>query len=173
MSPLKVLFLSTKVLRFRDYTFNRMNSDSKKHKSLAQRISISLPSHLATALDEMIDERGFQNRSQAVAEMIENSIIKHQEEAGDTIMAGTITLFYDSGKTGLLQQLAKIEREHVNECISSQHVLLEGQYIMEVVLVQGPVERLRALTDRILTCKGVSSGGLTLTSKLIPQLHGR
>lgn len=150
-----------------------MKTDKKSPKALAHRISVSLPPHLAAAFDKMVEERGFQNRSQAVAEMIENSIIKHQEEDGDTIMAGTITLFYDSGKTGLLQQLAKIEREHVNECISSQHVLLEGQYIMEVVLVQGPVERLRTLTNRILACKGVSSGGLTLTSKLIPQLHGR
>lgn len=88
-------------------------------------------------------------------------------------MAGTVTLFYDSSKPGILQRLAEIERAHLEECISSQHVLLEGHYIMEVLLVQGPVDRLRALTNRMLACKGVSSGGLTLTSKLIPQLHGR
>lgn len=142
-------------------------------KKLAQRISVSLPSNLATALDEMVTERGFQNRSQAIAEMIEQCLIQHQQEDEKKVMAGTITLFYDSGKNGLLQELAKIEREHLEECISSQHVLLEGQYIMEVLLVQGPVHRLRSMTDRILTCKGVSSGGLTLTNKLIPQLHGR
>lgn len=150
-----------------------MKTDQKTNKALAQRISISLPPKLALALDAMVEQRGFQNRSQAVAEMIEESIIQHRQEDGETVMAGTITLFYDSGKTGLLQQLAKIEREHVEECISSQHVLLEGQYIMEVVLVQGPVKRLRLITNRMLTCKGVSSGGLTLTSKLIPQVHGR
>jgi CopG family nickel-responsive transcriptional regulator len=147
--------------------------DKKKHTSLAQRISVSLPPKLAKALDAMVHTRGFHNRSQAIAEMIETSLISHQQDDGDTIMAGTITLFYDSAKTGLLHKLAEIERAHVEECISSQHVLLEGNYIMEVVLVQGPVRRLRVLTDRMLTCKGVSSGGLTLTSKIIPQLHGR
>ena len=121
----------------------------------------------------MVADRGFQNRSQTVAEMIEQSLIQPKQEDASTVMAGTITLFYDSGKTGLLEQLARIERDHIEECISSQHVLLEGQYIMEVVLVQGPVGRLRALTNQMLTCKGVSSGGLTLTSKLIPQVHGR
>lgn len=150
-----------------------MKPNQKKSADLAQRISISLPARLATALDEMVAERGFQNRSQAVAEMIEQSIIRHKQEDGATVMAGTITLFYDSGKTGLLQQLAQIERDHIEECISSQHVLLEGQYIMEVVLVQGPVETLRTLTNKMLACKGVKSGGLTLTSKLIPQVHGR
>lgn len=150
-----------------------MKSDKNASQDLAQRISVSLPAKLATALDEMVAERGFRNRSQAVAEMIEQTLIQHKQENGATIMAGTITLFYDSGKTGLLQQLAEIERAHVEECISSQHVLLEGLYVMEVLLVQGPVQRLRTLTNQLLACKGVSSGGLTLTSKLIPQVHGR
>ena len=44
---------------------------------------------------------------------------------------------------------------------------------MGVVRVQGPVQRLRAVTDRIITCKGVHSGRLTLTDKLIPQVHSR
>jgi CopG family nickel-responsive transcriptional regulator len=150
-----------------------MKAHNKRPKALAHRISISLPARLAEALDEMVSERGFQNRSQAIAEMIEQTLVEHKQQNGTAVMAGTITLFYDSGKAGLLQQLAQIEREHVEECISSQHVLLEGHYIMEVVLVQGPVQRLRALTNKMLACKGVSSGGLTLTSKLIPQVHGR
>lgn len=145
----------------------------KQPKMKVERISVSLPPVLAKALDLMVRERGFHNRSQAVAEIIQQSLIEHRQEDDNRIMAGTITLFYDSAKTGLLQRLAQIEREHIEECISSQHVLLEGQFIMEVVLVQGPVRRLRELTDRMLTCKGVSSGGLTLTDKLIPQLHDR
>lgn len=150
-----------------------MNMEKKAASPLAQRISVSLPARLAQALDEMVAKRGLRNRSQAIADMVEHSLIHQQQEDGGTIMAGTITLFYDSAQTGLLQKLAQIERDHVEECISSQHVLLEGHYIMEVLLVQGPVERLRALTDRMLSCKGVSSGGLTLTTKIIPQLHGR
>ncbi|WPJ94100.1 CopG family ribbon-helix-helix protein [Coraliomargarita algicola] len=150
-----------------------MKTVQKTNRTLAQRISISLPAKLATALDDMVDSRGFQNRSQAIAEMIEESLIQHKQEDNSAIMAGTITLIYDTGKTGLLQQLAKIQRQYVQECISSQHVLLEGQYIMEVVLAQGPVQNLRELTNQMLACKGVSSGGLTLTNKLIPQVHAR
>ena len=121
----------------------------------------------------MIAERGFHNRSQAIADMVQQQLIEHQQEKHDAVMAGTITLIYDAAKPELLQKLARIQREHVEECISSQHVQLEGQYIMEVVLVQGPVQRLRAVTDRMLTCKGVNSGRLTLTDKLIPQVHSR
>ncbi|ADE55096.1 nickel-responsive transcriptional regulator NikR [Coraliomargarita akajimensis] len=150
-----------------------MNPDQKEAKSLAARISVSLPQHLAEALDHMVQERGFHNRSQAIAEMIQQSLITHHQDDDETLMAGTITLIYDSTKRDLLQKLARIEHEHIEEVISSQHVFLEGKYIMEVVLVQGPVKQLRHITNRMVTCKGVSSGGLTLTSKILPQLHGR
>lgn len=150
-----------------------MNLDPNKPKTTAARISISLPQALATALDQMVNERGFHNRSQAIADMIQHKLIDHQQDDENQIMAGTITLIYDSSKPELLEKLTRVEREHISEVISSQHVLLEGDYIMEVVLVQGPVHRLRTITDRMVTCKGVSSGGLTLTDKLIPQVHGR
>lgn len=149
-----------------------MNPDQKEPKPLATRISISLPQNLAESLDEMVTQRGFHNRSQAIAEMIQQSLIHHEQDNESTIMAGTITLVYDSRKRDLLQKLTQIQHEHVEEVISSQHVFLEGQFIMEVILVQGPVKQLRHITDRMVTCKGVSSGGLTLTSKLIPQVHG-
>lgn len=150
-----------------------MTMDKNDQKVTAARISISLPAQLATSLDTMIAERGFHNRSQAIADMVQQQLIAHQQEKSDAVMAGTITLIYDAAKPELLQKLARIQREHIEECISSQHVLLEGQYVMEVVLVQGPVQQLREITDRMITCKGVNSGGLTLTDKLIPQVHGR
>lgn len=150
-----------------------MNSDQNDTKPLAARISVSLPSPLASALDDMVQARGFHNRSQAISEMIQQALARHEQEDDNAIMAGTITLVYNSAKRDLLQKLTQIQHEHVEEVISSQHVFLEGHYIMEVILVQGPVQRLRYITDRMVTCKGVSTGGLTLTSKLIPQVHLR
>ena len=150
-----------------------MKEEQNEARGSAQRISISLPKRLADGLERMIAERGFQNRSQAIAEMIELQLIEHQQAIEDTLMAGTITLFYDASKPGLLEKLAMIERENIQECITSQHVLLEGHNIMEVVLVQGRVSKLRRITDRMLTCKGVNSGKLTLSSKILPPLHER
>jgi CopG family nickel-responsive transcriptional regulator len=144
-----------------------------RNKTAVQRISVSLPEHLAVALDRMVSERGFHNRSQAISEMIQERVNAHHQEDDDMIMAGTITLFYDSTKPGLLQKLKRVQRDHIDEVISTHNVLLEGNHIMEVVLVQGPIKNLRFITDRMLTCKGVSSGELTLTSKIMPPVHGR
>ncbi len=136
-----------------------------------KRVSISLHPDVYDSLDELVQLRGFQSRSQAVAEMIQQSLIDHREELGSEVMAGTITLFYDAAWPGLLQALAKIERTHVDEVISSQHVLLESDHTMEVLLVQGPANRLKEISDKLITCKGVKSGRLTITSMILPPIH--
>ena len=136
-----------------------------------KRISISLPAAVYRELDNLVKARGFTNRSQAVAEMINASLIEHYKQRGTEMMAGTITVFYDEAKPGLLQQLAQIEREHINEVISSQHILLEENHTMEVILVQGPARRLKMISDKLITCKGVKSGRLVMMSMLMPPIH--
>lgn len=136
-----------------------------------QRISVSLPESVFQELDKLVERRGFESRSQAIAEMIQKSASEHSEDLGDAIMAGTITLFYNESKPGLWENLARIERENVDEVISSQHVLLEKNHVMEVLLVQGPASKLKKISDQLITCKGIFSGRLTLTSTLMPPIH--
>ncbi len=136
-----------------------------------QRISVSLPNHVYHELDAMVEERGLENRSKAIVEMITQAVAEHQEDDGERIMAGTITLIYDESKGQLLQRLAELERTHVDEVISSLHVQLQDNHRMEVVLVQGPAAKLRAIADRLIACKGVRTGKLTLTSMIMPPLH--
>ncbi|MBN2235553.1 MAG: ribbon-helix-helix protein, CopG family [Opitutales bacterium] len=149
-----------------------MNTTHKFPQEHVTRISISLPNRLAIALDQMIETRRLRNRSQAIAEMIEQSLVDHYQEDDDKIMAGTITLIFDASRWELFQKLSMIQRDHVMEVVSSQHVYLEGNYIMDITLVQGPVKKLRQIRDKLLACKGVTSGGLTLTPRLMPPLHG-
>lgn len=59
------------------------------------------------------------------------------------------------------------------EVISSQHILLEDDHVLEVILMQGPAKRLREVTNKLVTCKGVKSAHLTLTPNLIPPLHAK
>jgi CopG family nickel-responsive transcriptional regulator len=136
-----------------------------------QRISVSLPDRAYRELDAMVEERGLENRSKAIVEMITQAVVEHQEDKGDQIMAGTITLIYDEAKGNLLQKLAELERTHIDEVISSLHVQLQDNHRMEVILVQGPAAKLKHISDRLIACKGVRTGKLTLTSMIIPPLH--
>jgi len=135
------------------------------------RISVSLQETLLLQLDEMVAERGFDSRSQAIAEMISHQIAAHKKERGSEIMAGTITLLYDHSTPRLQKLLADLQHEHIHEVISSLHVHLMHSQTMEVILVQGPAAQLQLIADKMITNRGVISGKLELTTTLIPQLH--
>ncbi len=146
-------------------------SDLPKKKEPVTRISISLPGDVCRDLDRLVIAKGFESRSQAITTMITEGLIEHGREAGAGIMAGTITLFYNQTKNNLLTELAVLKRRYIDEVIGSLQVQLESDHVMEVILVQGPSDRLQTITDELVTCKGVKAGKLTLTSTIIPQLH--
>lgn len=140
-------------------------------KEGVKRISVSLKGSVFQALDQLVKDRGFENRSQALSEMIHQSVVDHNKVQGEQIMAGTITLFYDETKLGVSQKISTIQRKNISEVISSQHVLLENNHTMEVIIVQGPANHLKNILNQFISCKGVKSGKLVVTSAILPPLY--
>lgn len=147
-----------------------MSEDLSKSDT-AHRVTISLPDPVFQQFEELMEERGFQNRSQAIAEVLSQHIADYYSLKGNRMMAGTITLFYDHKRPGLKQQIADIQHDNIREVISSLHVLLESSNTMEVILVQGPSKRLRQIANKLLACKGVLAGRLNLTRTLMPPIQ--
>ncbi|MDQ8202087.1 nickel-responsive transcriptional regulator NikR [Pelagicoccus sp. SDUM812003] len=137
----------------------------------AERVSITIPRSVLAKFDSMLAQRGFANRSQAITEILNREIIEASSDQEDQVMAGTITLFYNTRRNNLLGTLSKIQRKHLAEVISSLHVQLENDHIMEVLVVQGPSQTLRSIANELITCKGVKTGKLNLSSTIMPPLH--
>jgi CopG family transcriptional regulator, nickel-responsive regulator len=138
-----------------------------------RRVTVSMQEGTFQALDRLIADRGFESRSQAVAEMIHQHAAQHLGKIGNEVMAATLTVVYDESKSTLLRDLSRIFREHVAEVISSQHIMLEEEHVLEVILMQGPARILRDITNKLITCKGVKTAHLTLTPHLMPPLHAK
>lgn len=135
------------------------------------RISISLPEPLLRQFDDMVGERGFESRSQAIAEMINERLAEYRSQLGDEIVAGVITLVYDHSRPSLQKQLTDLQHRYLDEVISSLHVQLMRAHTMEVVLVQGPAVRLQQIADELVTCRGVITGRLQLSAAILPPVH--
>lgn len=144
-----------------------------KSKDKVRRVSVSLSPETFSNLDTYTKSKGFQSRSQAVGDMINQALISTINPFQDEVASGTITLVYDESKNGLLSKIAEIQRSYVDEVISSQHVLLENNHTMEVLLVQGPASQLHKICNQLISCKGVKSGQLVLSSILMPPIHPR
>lgn len=140
------------------------------NKKLA-RISISLAESLLTQLDSMVIEKGFENRSQGLSNMIYHFLTEHKSINDDEIMAGTINVVYDYSVPGLQKQLADLQHEYIDEVISSLHVQLMNSQTMEVILVQGPGNKLQGIADRLRVYRGVISATLQVAASVMPPLH--
>jgi CopG family transcriptional regulator, nickel-responsive regulator len=159
---------------FRDRRADRVplaRDDADGPRSLVSRISISLSEELLQELDLMVGDRGFASRSQAVSTILHRSLTDHRHEMGGRVMVGTITLFYNHLCADVQQKLADLQRRNIDEVISSLHVHLEQNQTLEVVLVQGPANKLQEIADEMIVQKGVISGHLQLAAALIPPIH--
>jgi CopG family nickel-responsive transcriptional regulator len=148
-----------------------MSRSIAKSSSLVGRISISMNPDLLVELDRMVDSRGYESRSQAISDMVNQQLIEHKRELGDDVMVGTITLFYDRATRGLQKRLSDLQYTHIAEVISSLHVHLTEDKMMEVLLVQGPAPQLQSIANTMRALKGVITGRLQLMAAVIPPIH--
>ncbi len=128
------------------------------------RFSISLAPSLLKQLDQMTAEKGYDNRSLAVADMIRNQLVEHQQKSGTADIAGTITLVYDHHKPHLQATLTDIQHDHHDVILSTVHVHLDHHNCLEVLLVRGRAGVIRKIADELITAKGVKHGKLTVTT---------
>lgn len=136
------------------------------------RLSMSLPAELFRQLDMMVEERGLPSRSQLIAELIRHALAEHEAlTRPEDMLAGTITLVYRGNRGRVRQQLAETQVDYLKEVISSQHVFLEDDQSLEVLLVQGPAVRLKELCDALRSIRGVHQLQLVTTTALLPPLH--
>lgn len=136
------------------------------------RLSMSLPGSLLDAFDRMVADRGLPSRSSAMTELIRGVVAEHAERVRpDDVVAGTVTLNYASDSGTVRHRVAQKQRDFLKEVISSQHVFLENDQSLEVLLVQGPPGRLDDLCDALRRIRGMHQVKLVTTAALLPQLH--
>jgi CopG family nickel-responsive transcriptional regulator len=144
---------------------------SKPSNSLVSRISVSIQPSLLEELDSMVTDRGYASRSAAVSDMVNAQLVEYKRKLGNKVMVGSITLHYDRTVPGLQKQIAELQFAHIDEVISSLHVQLSKNQVMEVMLVQGRANRLQKIADELATRRGVISGTLQLLTAIMPPIQ--
>ncbi len=119
---------------------------------------------LLRKLDRMVREKGYDNRSLAIADMIADELVEHQRELGDVEAVGTVTIVYDHHKQHVQEALTELQHDHLHTIISALHVHLDHHNCLEVLVVRGMASAIQALADRVIGAKGVKHGKLSMTA---------
>jgi len=72
----------------------------------------------------MVSEKGYDNRSLAIAGMIADDLVEHQRDLGDADVVGTVTLVYDHHKPHLQETLTELQHDHIHTIISARSTFI-------------------------------------------------
>lgn len=112
----------------------------------------------------MSSQKGYENRSQAIADMIRDRLVEHRQKFANEEIAGTVTLVYDHHKQNVQAVLTDIQHDHHQVIISTMHVHLDHHNCLEVLVVRGKGELIKKIADELIAAKGVKHGKLTVTT---------
>ncbi len=128
------------------------------------RFGVSLERSLLSAFDRWLARQGFANRSQALAELIRESLVKEEWRSPTGTVVAIVTLVYDPSHHVLSHTLTRTQHRHHHTILSSQHIHLDERDCLEVVVLKGPVQQIKQVADRLRSLKGVKHGQVIMTT---------
>ncbi|MEW6298928.1 MAG: nickel-responsive transcriptional regulator NikR [Thermodesulfobacteriota bacterium] len=128
------------------------------------RFGISMDQELLERFDRRIARKGYENRSEAIRDLVRADLVAEEWERAEGEVVGTISLVYDHHLRQLAKRLTGFQHEHYHTILSSLHVHLDEDNCLEVLVVRGSEPDIRALAERLIATKGVKHGRLTLTT---------
>ncbi|MBR3663595.1 MAG: nickel-responsive transcriptional regulator NikR [Desulfovibrio sp.] len=131
--------------------------------AMLKRFGVSLDEELLVPFDDLCKNKNYANRSEAIRDLIRKALVEEHWKS-ETSGAGTLTLVYNHHKNDLTRRLMAIQHEDFDCIITSLHVHLDHDNCLEVLILKGEPLRVRALADKLISCKGVKHGVFTATS---------
>lgn len=130
---------------------------------MLKRFSISLEDNLLEIFDRHIKSRSYNNRSEAIRDLIRKAFVKEEWEADKQVM-GVISLVYDHHQHKLQEKVTEVQHDYHHHIVSTTHVHMDHNNCLEVIIVRGKAKEVQDLADHLTALKGVRDGNLAMSS---------
>ncbi len=127
------------------------------------RFGVSLEKSLLGRFDAAIQRTGYKSRSEAIRDLIRSELVERQWKESKEV-AGVIMLVYDHHGRRLQEAITDIQHRHLKEIVSTQHVHLDHDNCLEVVIVRGRPGVLERLAGRLKSLRGVKHCSLNMST---------
>ena len=128
------------------------------------RFGVSIDLDLLENYDRLIAERGYENRSEALRDLIRDALIQQRIEMQTDVHAlGSLTLVYDHHARNLAQEMSEIQHKFHDNILSVMHLHVNHDDCLEIIALRGIVAEIVELADGLLSLKGIKNGKLFLT----------
>ena len=143
-----------------------------------RRLTVSIEDDLAKKFDDMLKERGYQNRSEAFRDLLRRELGEKQFETGAAkYCVANLSYVYNHHERRLTSRLNDLQHAHHDVTVAAMHAHLDHDNCIESVILQGSTAAVTQLADSIIAEKGVRHGKINLipvevkSSYLKPRRH--
>ncbi len=128
------------------------------------RFGVSIDSQLIKKFDALIGRKGYTSRSEAIRDMIRDSLVEQEWAFDDRETVGTITIVYNHHTRELEHVLTDMQHRSFHHIVSTLHVHLDAHNCLEALVVKGKSREIKKIADRLIGARGVKHGKLTMTT---------
>jgi len=129
------------------------------------RFSVAMPEELLMQFDNLVARRGLaKNRSEVIRDLVRDALVDEEWDDPAQEIAATLTIVFSHHASDLQSKLDQVQHAHHDRVISAMHVHLDAHNCLEVIVLRGRSDEIRAIADSILGVKGVKHGRLTTTT---------
>lgn len=128
-----------------------------------RRLTISVDDELAESFDQLVERKGYLNRSEAFRDLVRKALGDAELATGSAKWCvATVSYVYDHHERQLSNRLTQIQHEHHNVALATLHVHLDHENCLETVVLKGRIADVRATADGIIAQTGVRHGSAHL-----------
>ncbi len=126
------------------------------------RFSVSLEDDLLEKFDGYCSDEQFATRSEAVRQLIRDTLTARAWTTQSQDAVGTLTLVYDHHRAQLGDRLTKLQHDNTDLIVSTLHTHLSHDLCLEVIVLRGPSDRLQEIASQLKGMKGIHKGELVM-----------
>ena len=126
-----------------------------------KRFGVSMESRLLEQFDSYIAVNNYENRSEAIRDLIRKELVEEEWAKSNEDVAGAIVIVYDHHKREVVDKLLDNQHNFHELIISSQHIHLDHDNCLEIIVVRGRMAQVNDLAAKLKSIKGVKHASLT------------
>lgn len=129
-----------------------------------ERFGVSMEEELLRRFDELIDERGYQSRSEAIRDLIRQELVKEEWTDPSAEVAATLTIVYEHHEHELSNVLTEMQHQYHSYILCTTHIHLDPHNCLEVIILKGASEKVKTIANALISTRGVKHGQLVSTT---------
>jgi CopG family nickel-responsive transcriptional regulator len=136
-----------------------------------RRFGVAIEGELLDRFDELMEKRGYTNRSEAFRDLARAELVKESGQKPTANVVGTVTIVYDHHVRLLNEKLTELQHQHHKCIVSAMHVHLDDDNCLEVVVLRGKAKDVEQIADSLISTKGVKHGRLIVAAAESSHKH--